>query len=108
MPDTVFSAGDRVYLNAYVCNARSEQMSGYPLFVLLEAGGQFWFAPAWGQSVGFYDRTFPTGETVMRVIGEFEWPEGAGQGAARFWTALTNPEITVIYGNYDHWDFQWE
>ena len=108
-PDSPFHAGDAFYLNVRICNHLDHSMNGFPLFVILEIEGTFWFAPGWTSSADCYTGNYPSGLSNRIVIQAFSWPDHAGtyQGAV-FWCALTNPSVTDILGNYDFWEFGWD
>jgi acyl-homoserine lactone acylase PvdQ len=111
MPRQEYRPGDHCQLIATVCNPDSETLQGYPLFVILELAGQYWFAPSWvsgEESIDAYMQDFPPGESLIEVIPEFFWPEDAGDGSgALFWGALTDPAVTTVVGELSTWEFSW-
>jgi len=107
MPQDMFYPGDMCACRATVCNLQGEILEGYPLFVILEVAGYLFFAPGFD---GFdsYDLTFPEDQTFVMVLPEFDWPEGAGEmSEARWYGALTDPDITSILGEIGSFSFGW-
>lgn len=109
MPAAQFTESDPCALAAVVCNATGVVFADEKLFVFLEAYGYFYFAPSWTQDLDYYgdQMDFQPGEIILQVIDEFAWPVGAGSGEARFWGALTDPDITAVIGSLGQWDFTW-
>lgn len=108
MPAHTFTGGDPFYLVADICNAESSALTGYPLFIILDISGAYWFAPDWSQDVGYYAGRFERGLRRITVIPEFQWPNNAGSAAdIRFWGAFTTPDITDLFGDYSMWQFSW-
>ena len=111
MPATEFHTGDPCYLLASVCNQTGITISGYPLFVILDVFGSYWFAPSWislEDGIDSYNQDFVVGLSSITVIPEFEWPGDVGSGSnIVFWGAMTDPGITELFGTYDYWTFGW-
>ncbi len=109
MPDTHFQTGDTFSCTAFICNRESGNLDGYPLFVILDVYGSYFFAPSFNSSFDNYLAQFPefpTGETTVTILPEFTW-SSAGTGNATFYGALTDPEITGIYGEWEMLPFSW-
>jgi len=107
MPSQYYQAGDLCFCNVYICNNTENTLTENPLFVILDVFGSYFFAPDF-KSYDFYSTTFPPGETKIEVLPEFKWPEGAGSaGDIKWYAAMTNPEITELYGEMDTWSFGW-
>ncbi len=92
--------------------SKSNGLSGYPLFVILDVYGDYWFAPAWTNiqnGVDYYrDLEFEPGLTGVGIIEPFNWPEGVGQaGGIIFWGALTTPDMDALFGSVDSLTFGW-
>ncbi len=107
MPQSTFQTGDVFYCRVLVCNAEGHTLSGYPLFVILEYQGFYFFAPDFSD-FNYYQSDFSTGETRIEVIPEFSWPEINGSDGAVFYSALTNPAITELFGKMSSFQFTWE
>ena len=101
-------AGASVSVSAHVCNTNNSMLSGYPLFVLLEAGGLFFFGPSWSQSLDHYNTEWAPGDTVVTIIPTFDWPAGVGSGAANFYGALLDPSMTALYGVWEMEPVSWQ
>ncbi|HPQ40851.1 MAG TPA: hypothetical protein PLV45_10800 [bacterium] len=108
MPGDMFSPGTPCYCHISVCNSGSSALDGYPLLVLLDVYGQYFFAPTFEQDLAFYDQTYPPGRSTVVVLPEFIWPSGAGSADNIIWyAALTDPSITSLVGTMDTMAFGW-
>ncbi|MBN1297961.1 FG-GAP repeat protein, partial [bacterium] len=110
MPDHSFAPGDPCSCTATVCNADTQSLDGYPLFVILDVAGTFFFAPsfsAYDNYLATYNSFLP-GQTQVEVLPEFRWPEGAGSyNGCMFYAAITNPGMTTLAGKMGMWFFNW-
>ncbi len=111
MPDHQFAPGDTCFCSVTVCNASGSELNGHPLFVLLDIHGYYYFGPGFTAGISNYLHIvsrFPSGETVIPILPSFTWPDHAGEAdGVRWLSALTNPEMTEIIGNWDSWEFGW-
>lgn len=117
MPANHFQPGDPCYCRVTVENTSSNNLSGYPLWVILDVYGVFLFAPdfretdapGWpGSSCDYYLKEYEPGSTVVEVIPEFFWPNDSGEASGIYWyAALTDSEIRSVLGNLDSWMFSW-
>jgi hypothetical protein len=107
MPDTFFHGGDLFFLDAYVCNDRDTQYA-VPLFVILDVYGQLFFAPSFSEFDN-YDIILPPNDQILQtVLPAFYWPHGAGEAQnIHFHAAMTNQEITDLFGEMDSVTFGW-
>jgi len=109
LPEEPIHAGDTFYLDVNIHNANPDPLTDIPLFVILEAAGTFWYHPAWSMEPAWEMLSIiPAGPLSVPIQEAFEWPGNAGTGTARFWSALTDQEMTRVLGNYDVKDFYWE
>ncbi len=109
MPGTHFVPGDTFACSALVCNRESDNLTGYPLFVILDVYGTYFFAPSFNSSFDNFSQQYPAfsaGETSITVLPEFTWP-AAGSGQATFYGALTDPDMTSIFGEWEMFPFSW-
>ncbi len=111
MPATEFHPDDICTCTATVCNNTGAELEGYPLFVILDAYGMYFFAPSFNTAFDHYldqHPVFPMGETVVQVLDEFHWPnvEGSGSGI-KWYSAMTNPEMTELFGEMHVFTFGW-
>ncbi|MBN1356940.1 hypothetical protein JXA40_11830 [bacterium] len=107
MPSDFYRPGDECYCNAIVCNAGIAPLIGYPLFVILDVYGMFFFAPSFGD-FDYYTMNFEIGETTVNVLPAFTWPESAGSASGILWyCAMTDPGITQLFGEMDTFTFAW-
>ncbi len=102
---TCFVPGMECWLTAYVCNT-GVLLKSTPLFVILEAGGSFFFFPSWQSSLDFHAFDMRTGLTVVSILDPFIWPdiEGSADGL-RLYGAITDVTISTILGQYDVVEF---
>ncbi|MBN1878785.1 hypothetical protein JW823_01625 [bacterium] len=112
MPSQMFEAGDTCWCRALVCNAGAEPLNGYPLFVILDVYGQLYWAPSFNSVFDNYLMLYPeftVGVTTVQVLPEFSWPTNTGSVSGILWYgALTNPQITDIYGDFSVFSFGWD
>ena len=104
MPSNMYHAGDPCSCKAFVCNATGDTLTGYPLFVILEVIGSYYFAPSFGPFDSYLDShpSFETGLTEIIVLDEFEWPDNVGSlDGLKWYGAMTDPAITQLYGELD-------
>ncbi len=106
IPSAHYSVDDIFSCDVIVTNYGNTDLQGYPLFVLLGIGDQFFFAPGFSD-FEYYTRSFPAGETTIGVVPEFLWPSGAGSGSGCWYAAMTNQDIQTLYGNLSVFDFSW-
>jgi len=108
MPATEFSAGDEVWLRAYLANPAAPMTLN--LVVLLDPGtGDYWFWPSWVQYPPVVDYVLTDvapGITEIPVIEAFIWPSGGSAwGSLRFYAALMNLDLSSIIGEDAEWRF---
>ncbi len=110
MPAHSFAPGDPCACTATVCNSGATSLVNYPLFVLLDIAGTYYFAPSFTAYDNYADiyPNFPVGETEVDVLPEFIWPDGAGTfSGCMFYGALTDPGVTALFGTMDSFFFNW-
>jgi len=109
IPDDYFVPGDQFSLTVSVCNAEQQPLTGYPLFIILETAGLYFFGPSFTEELDCYLELYPSfspGWTRISVVPPMIWPD-AGHGGAICYAALTNPEVTALFGELDSWSFTW-
>ncbi len=110
MPAHFFGTGDTCACAVNVCNPNWNSWNGYPLFVILDLAGHYYFAPDFIDYDNYLDRRpyFEPGNTEITVLGHFPWPDNAGSFTnACFWAGVTDPGISTIIGEMDCWEFSW-
>lgn len=110
MPAQLFAPGDLCSCHVTVCNAGAANLTGIPLMVILDVYGALYFAPGFNAFDTYLELypVFAPGSTQVEVLPSFSWPTGAGVASGiNFYGALTNPEMTAIVGDMDHWEFGW-
>lgn len=112
MPSSTFHEGDEFYCNAIVAIAGELPLQNHPLFIILDILGSCYFAPSFSEELDDYLAAypeFPSGLTTIQVIPKFYWPSGVSPMEGIIWYgALTNPEMTQVYGEMDSFSFGWE
>jgi hypothetical protein len=106
----MFGAGDACACRVDVCNATGETMTGYPLFVVLDVYGSYFFAPSFSDYDNYLAShpSFEPGSTQIEVLPEFNWPGGVGSTDGLNWyAAFTDQAITQLFGEMDIWTFGW-
>lgn len=108
MPSTLFHAGDPFYCSVIVCNPDAVTYPNVPLFVILDVYGQFFFAPSFS-NFDYIPVNLIPGPRMIEIIPEFTWPVGVGAASnIHFYAAMTNPEMTDLFGTMDSVSFGWE
>jgi len=88
-------------------NPGPETYTGIPLFVILDVYGSLYFWPGFSE-FDKKDIDVPLGSFDETVLPEFDWPAGAGTAEGINWyAAMTNPEMTDLFGEMDIWTFGW-
>ncbi len=109
MPAHTFQPNDLCYLNIWLCNTSDVPLLDSPVFVILEAFGQYFFAPSWRSTLDYYMLSVEPGKTLLNVLSVFNWPSGSGTASGFvFFAAMTDPDIHYILGEYDLWEFGWQ
>jgi len=100
-----FMPGMECFLTAYVCNT-GVLLKSTPLFVILEAGGSYFFFPTWQSAMDFYEFDMRSGLTIVPILEPFFWPDidGSAEGL-RFYGAITDMTISTILGVFDVVEF---
>ncbi len=112
MPLEMYYPGDTCYVTVTVCNATGSPLVDYPLFVILDVYGTFFFGPGFTGAFDSYLRdypVFPWDATVVPVLDPFTWPDtGTSAAGILFHAALTDPEVSVLFGEMDTFEFGWD
>ncbi len=108
MPSDMFHPGDDCSCSVTVHNNEGRTLDGYPLCVVLEVYGSYYFAPGFDESFDCFDISFPQNETQLEILSTFPWPEGAGSAQNIKWfAALLRPDMTDIFGTMGTFTFGW-
>lgn len=107
MPSDFYRPGDTFYVDVYLCNMDGVEYQ-VPLFVILEVYGTLFFAPTF-TPFDKYDVVLPANDQiVINVLPPFNWPQGAGTASGiNFFAAMTDPQITQLFGEMDSQTFGW-
>ncbi|MCD4654962.1 hypothetical protein K8T06_13630, partial [bacterium] len=80
----------------------------HSLFVILDVYGDLFFAPSFTQEMDAWSGPWIPGETQVEVLPEFNWPETGSSANGIYWyAALTIPDVSDIYGEWDMFEFGW-
>ncbi len=111
MPLEMYYPGDTCYVTVTVCNTTGSPLVDYPLFVILDVYGTFFFGPGFTGEFDSYLRdypVFPRDATVVPVLDPFTWPDtGTSAAGILFHAALTDPDVALIFGEMDTFEFGW-
>ncbi len=109
---SLFHAGDTFTCTAHVCNNTGDVLTGYPLLVLLDVFGSYFWGPTFTQEFDSYLTqypSFPEGITDVEVLPSFSWPSNVGSAQGiRFYAALVDPDVHILIGQLDMVEFGWE
>ena len=106
MPTNDFGPGDICYVKVHVCNP-GDNMGGTPLFVILDAYGDLFFAPSFSD-FDSYSINLIAGRQTKTVLSDFNWPSGVGSAYGLWWYAgMTDPEMSALRGEMDAMEFGW-
>lgn len=108
MPATDFTWPETCSCSVTICNPDANTYTDVPLFVILDIYGSLFFAPGFTPGAQWYTVDVPPGETEVSVLPAFTWPPGTGTGNGIIWySAMTNPAMTALWGAMDTWTFGW-
>ncbi len=109
MPAHWFAPGDPCNCTATVANAEMETLSGFPVFLVLDVFGAYYYAPGFTSEFDYYPGPWPAGVTSIAAIPGFFWPDTGSTASGLVWySALTDPDVSTIVGSWDSWEFGWE
>ncbi len=107
MPSDTYGPGDLCYVDVQVCSVEDDTFPDVPVFVLLDIAGYFFFAPEF-DDFAFYRMSVHPGIQYIHVIPRFTWPAGVGSYSGAVWyAAMTNSDITALFGSFGQFDFGW-
>ena len=107
MPSHEFHPGDECSCYVHVCNTTGTTLSWYPLFVILDVYGMYFFAPTFSE-FDYYMEDVAPGMMTIDVLPSFQWPSGVGSASGIVWyAAMTNAEITDLFGDLGTFTFGW-
>ncbi len=109
MPSHFFHPGDPCSCIVHVCNPGPQAMEHVPLFVVLDAFGQYYFAPGFTAFDHYLFESLMPGITEQVVVPPFSFPDNAGSVSGLIWYAgMTDAEFSFLVGAMDSWDFSWD
>ena len=108
MPSEQFKPGDPCYINARLWNPELEEVPGLPMFAILDVFGDFYFWPEWTSAVSYRSHDLQPGASEISILPSFPWPANVGTvSGIGVYAALTNLEMTQLYGDYGYETFGW-
>ncbi len=108
MPSNLFNAGDLCSCTLTICNPSSTTYPQVPVFAILDVYGLYFFAPDFS-NFNHYTLDITPGEQEVEVLPDFTWPENAGAASGILWyAAMTNADITDLFGVLGQFEFGWE
>jgi predicted outer membrane repeat protein len=108
MPAHQFRPGDTCYCTVTVTNGEAEPLTDYPLFLILDVFGDYFYAPSFAREFEYYPGSWPPGTTPVEALPEFTWPDTGTSASGIVWyAAITDPAVTRIVGEWDFWEFGW-
>ncbi len=109
MPKDYYNFGEVCYVKTTVANDTAESYKDVPLFVLLDCYGIFFWWPSWSNDIDYILIDIePMVEEDYWVVEPFVWPD-IDSVASNIWfyTAMTDKNITKIFGLFDSFEFAW-
>ncbi|MBN1551842.1 amidohydrolase family protein [bacterium] len=108
MPSNDFGPGDPCALEAHICNPSGITYINYPLFVILDIYGTYYFAPSYSSYDYYTLAELPPGLLVKTIIPEFPWPDNVGSADnILVYGAMTTKDFSQLFGNYGFFSFGW-
>jgi hypothetical protein len=109
MPSTIFHTGDTCWCSVTVTIAEADPLYNHSLWVILDIYGDLFFAPSFTHEPDAWPGPWNSGQTEVMVLEHFTWPETGSSANGIFWyAALTTPDVSEIYGEWDSFEFGWE
>ncbi len=108
MPAHEFETNDICSCKVTVCNPGPDTYTDVPLFVILDVYGTYFFWPGFTNELDYRKIAVGLNSADVEILPEFEWPAGSGSADNILWyAAMTNPEMTDLFGDMDTWTFSW-
>jgi hypothetical protein len=108
MPSHHFRPGDPCGLTASIYSHHPDYYGHLPMFVVLEAGGQFWFYPSWTPDIAWQSVAVAPGSRDITIIDPFHWPSGVGAASGiHFISLFTKPDLSALMGVINIFEFGW-
>lgn len=94
-----FHPGDTCGLRAYLFNNGSAR-SNVPMAVALEIAGSYWFWDDWTSDFDFGMVDYPSGESCVQILPDFEWPDTGSMemSGIQFFGGLIDPVDGSLIG----------
>jgi len=106
--DDIYFPGDTFLLSLTACNGDPTQAITFPVFLVLDVFGTYYFSPGWTEDLSSHQWSIPPCSCVENIILEFEWPEtGSEADGIIFYCAMLNDEMTELIGELGMCVFGW-
>lgn len=107
LTSSIFRPGDPFQLTATISSFRQTSLPEYPLVVVLDVSGSYYWYPDWTTRFNTQSITIPTGSLVLPIL-DFIWPDVSGSmHGLNFYGAVLTPDFTAIVGMWDSVTFGW-
>ncbi len=108
MPSRMFYPGDRYECAIIIDNETGVELADLPLFLILDVYGELYFMPD-ANDFSFYSMVFHPGQTILKAVPMFKWPDDAGSASNIIWYAgITDHAFLKLISNVDIAIFGWE
>lgn len=108
MPSHHFTPGDACGLTASIYSHHPDYSGRLPLFLLLEAGGHYWFYPSWSPEITWSIAAVAPGSRDIPIIDPFHWPSGVGAASGiHFISLFAKPDLSNLMGVINIFEFGW-
>ena len=102
----IFTQNDLFRLTVRVQNGPYPMTAA--LYVLLDAGGVYFFWPDWSEVLDYRTINVDGESDWLKNLLEFEWPCETGSGNAMFYAAIFQPMTWNLMADVDYCQFQWQ
>jgi hypothetical protein len=107
MPSDMFHPGDPFECSVVIENRGDASLNDLPVFLILDVYGDLFFMPEAGE-FSYYALNIPPGQTILKAVPMFRWPEGSGSAGGITWYAgITDYTFQKVLSNIDTCVFGW-
>lgn len=104
----MFYPGDWYECAIVIENETGVDLVDLPLFLILDIYGELFFMPD-ADDFSFFSMVFHPGQTILKAVPMFKWPDNAGSASNIIWYAgITDPAFMKLISNVDSAEFGWE
>lgn len=107
MPSAMFHPGDPFECSVLIENRGEASMNELPVFLILDIFGDLFFMPE-ANEFSYYALNIPPGQSILKAVPMFRWPEGAGSAGGMIWySGITDYTFQKVLSNIDTYVFGW-